>query len=323
MPNNLKVLLIGAGQMALEYAKVLAALHIPYDVIGRGRKSADAFAAATGVSVLGGSLHEYIDEKGIPDATIVAVSMDQLARVTRDVISFGAKHILVEKPAGLNAQEVRSVGSVAGENGAKVFVGYNRRFYASVLKALEIIKTDGGVTSFHFDFTEWSHTVEKLQHPPGILENWFFANSTHVIDMAFFLGGRPKDISSYTAGGLSWHRTAIYSGAGISDTGALFSYHANWCAPGRWMVEVMTARHRLIFKPLEKLQIQEIGSLAADFVPIDDALDTGFKPGLYRQTEEFLNQRSGILLDIDNYIGNLEVVEAINKHAPATAAADI
>ncbi len=316
MPHNLRVLLVGAGQMAMEYAKVLAASRVSHHVIGRGRKSADAFTAATGVSVFAGSLRDYFVENSIPDAVIVAVSMDQLARVTNDLISFGAKHILVEKPAGLNAQEVRAVGSVAAENGARVFVAFNRRFYASVLRALEIIEADGGVTSFHFDFTEWSHTVEKLVHPPGVLENWFFANSMHVVDMAFFLGGRPKNISCYATGGLSWHQAAIYSGAGISEKGALFSYHANWCAPGRWMVEVMTARHRLIFKPLEKLQIQEIGSLAVDFVPIDDALDTKFKPGLYRQTEEFLNRRGRGLLSLDDYVRNLEFIETINKPAP-------
>ncbi len=82
------------------------------------------------------------------------------------------------------------------------------------------------------------------------------------------------------------------------------------------MVEVMTARHRLIFKPLEKLQIQEIGSLAVDFVPIDDALDTKFKPGLYRQTEEFLNRRGRGLLSLDDYVRNLEFIETINKPAP-------
>jgi len=69
----------------------------------------------------------------------------------------------------------------------------------------------------------------------------------------------------------------------------LFSYQANWFAPGRWGVEILTKDSRLIFRPLEKLQVQKNRSVAVDFVEIDDRLDRDFKPGLLRQTEFFLN----------------------------------
>ena len=70
---------------------------------------------------------------------------------------------------------------------------------------------------------------------------------------------------------------------------ALFSYHANWEAPGRWSVEILTPKHRLYFKPMETLQIQEIGSVAVNPVQIDDTLDKEFKPGLYLQVKSFLD----------------------------------
>ena len=41
----------------------------------------------------------------------------------------------------------------------------------------EIIAEDNGVTSFNFEFTEWSHEIEKLEKAPGVKENWFLANS--------------------------------------------------------------------------------------------------------------------------------------------------
>jgi len=315
MSNNMKTLLIGAGPIALEYAKVLKALHVPFEVIGRGEKSAAAFLAATGIPVFTGTVQEYIAANGVPDAAIVAVSMDQLAQVTINLVTLGAKHILVEKPAGINPDEARSVGRIAEENNAKVFVAYNRRFFASVIKARELIQEDGGVTSFHFEFTEWSHTIAKLEHAPGVLENWFFANSTHVVDMAFFLGGCPAKLSSYTKGGLDWHHAAVYAGAGITEQGAIFSYQANWCAPGRWSVEIMTPKHRLIFKPLEKLQIQEIGSVATEFVTIDDKLDKDFKPGYFKQTEAFLHHESGSLLELGQHMINLDFIDEINKAA--------
>ena len=89
---------------------------------------------------------------------------------------------------------------------------------------------------------------------------------------------------------LDWHKTSCnYSGAGISKNGALFAYHANWKAPGRFSIEILTGKHRLIFRPLEKLQVQNIGSVAINMVEnIDYSLDEKFKPGLYLQTKVFL-----------------------------------
>ena len=39
---------------------------------------------------------------------------------------------------------------------------------------------------------------------------------------------------------------ALVAGAGVTENGALFSYHANWEAPGRWSVEIMTKKRRLM-----------------------------------------------------------------------------
>lgn len=107
--------------------------------------------------------------------------------------------------------------------------------------------------------------------------------------MAFHLGGRPTRWSAYASGGLPWHPLAsVFSGAGETDQGALFSYQANWEAPGRWGVEILTQQHRLIFRPMEKLQVQKIGSVAIEPVLLPHDLDERFKPGLYKQAQAFL-----------------------------------
>ena len=122
-----------------------------------------------------------------------------------------------------------------------------------------------------------------------IKNNWFLANSSHVVDLAFYLGGSPKELSSYKSGNLAWHKHSKFTGAGVTRNEALFSYHANWGAPGRWSVEILTAQHRLYFKPMETLQIQKIGSVNVIPADIDDTLDKSYKPGLYNQTMAFLN----------------------------------
>ena len=302
--------LVGAGPMAQDYVKVLNDLDAEYIVIGRGQESANQFYEKTKVLPITGGLDKFLKAK--PEKcshAIVAVGVEALAQTTMDLLNYGIENILVEKPAGLNNEEIEKVAVLTKEKKANVFVAYNRRFYASVFKAQEIIEQDGGVTSFNFEFTEWAHTIEPLKKAPGVKENWFLGNSSHVVDLAFYLGGKPKELSTYTAGGLSWHPSAsIFSGAGISEKGALFSYQANWESAGRWTVEILTNNHRFIFCPLEKLQIQKKGSVKIDFdVYIDFTLDEKFKPGLYKMVQSFLNQDSSKLCTIEEQYKNIDV----------------
>ena len=291
------ILLVGAGYMAVEYAKVLEATKLPFIAVGRGEASAGTFKNSTGIDVVTGGIEKWLKTaRSIPKTAIVAVSVTELGSVTKSLISHGIRSILVEKPGGLTAVEIKSVAQSAKRRGADVFVAYNRRFYASTQKAMEIIHRDGGVRSFLFEFTEWNHLIAKMKTSPKIKKNWFLANSTHVVDLAFFLGGKPARMTSYKSGGLKWHPAAsVFSGAGVTLSGAPFSYSANWAAPGRWGVEILTAKSRLIFRPLEKLQIQKIGSIAVEEVKINDELDKKFKPGVYKQVRAFLSNKKNLL----------------------------
>ncbi|KJS66620.1 MAG: myo-inositol 2-dehydrogenase [Peptococcaceae bacterium BICA1-7] len=314
MDNQL--LLVGSGPMAIEYAKVLNALKVSYTVIGRGDESSLKFRQETGVSVIKGGIEKWLEkerEREYPQKAIVCVGEEALGRVTRLLIKKGVRSILVEKPGGLTSEDIRLVAEETDKEGAKVYVGYNRRFYASTAKALEIIEEDGGVLSFSFEFTEWSHVISGLKKAEGVLEEWFLANSTHVIDLAFFLGGMPKEIACFTTGGLEWHPSAsIFTGAGISEKGALFSYQANWESPGRWGVEVLTKKHRLIFRPLEKLQVQRIGSVGIEAVEIDEEIDTKYKAGLFKQVESFLGSEKRGLPSIYEQIKVLDFFEKVS-----------
>jgi predicted dehydrogenase len=310
-----KIWLVGAGYMAKEYAKVLKALKREFTVIGRGESTAAEFENALGIPVVTGGIGNYIKSgQSQPEYTIVTVDAQYLYEVSKKLMNFGVKNILLEKPGALNVADIRELQKLSARKKAKVFIAYNRRFYSSVLKAKEIIKEDGGCVSFTFEFTEWSHVVKDLKKSEEEKKKWFVANSTHVVDLAFYLGGTPKYIKSYTTGGLDWHPSAsIFSGAGITNTGALFSYHANWEAPGRWGVEVLTKKHRLIMRPLEELWIQNLGSVEVEKVEIDDELDKLFKPGLYRETESFLKGVYDNLKPLRDQVDDMKLYYKMSK----------
>jgi predicted dehydrogenase len=303
------VWLIGAGYMAKEYAKVLKALGHKFIVVGRGRESAVDFEQALKIPVVTGGIEEYIrSSKIVPEHAIVTVDAQYLYDATRKLLDCGVRNLLVEKPGALVTNDVEKLEKVAEQRKSNVYIAYNRRFYSSVLKAEEMIREDGGCLSFIFEFTEWSHIVKDLKKSEAEKRRWFVANSTHVVDLAFYLGGKPKEIRCFTSGGLEWHPSAsIFAGAGTADTGALFSYHANWAAPGRWSVELMTAKHRLILRPLEELQIQKPGSMSFEKVELDDRLDKQYKPGLFKQTESFLTHNYGGLKPLQEQVKDLKL----------------
>jgi predicted dehydrogenase len=232
--------LIGAGPMARDYARVLKSLGRDFEVVGRGPESAREFESALAHPVRQGGLERALAEAPAPSEAIVAVGVEQLAETATRLVAAGTRRILVEKPAGLDSSQIRAVQQAAAGRRAAVYVGYNRRFYASTRRAREMIAEDGGATSCVFEFTEWSHKIAPLGKPAAVKAAWFLANSTHVVDLAFHLCGRPRDWQPWRDGSLAWHPAAArFCGSGVTEQGVLFSYHADWEAPGRWGVEVL------------------------------------------------------------------------------------
>ena len=307
--------LIGAGNMALDYVKVLKDLPCTFTVIGRSEQSAARAEKEAGVPVVRGGVTDFIrNGNPLPDMAIVATGVLELASTAFTLMDASIKRILLEKPGGANPKEIENLSQRAKEKGCEIILAFNRRFYQSVIEAKKIMEEDGGVTSFQFDFTEWSSTIEKLNAPKELLEAWLLANSWHVIDMAFYLGGVPRELSGVASGDLKWHPTgSIFVGAGVSVHGIPFSYHANWESAGRWGVEMNTLKRKLIFKPLEKLQVMMKNSVAIEFAELDYEMDTNYKPGLYLQTKAFMEQKKDCLIDIHEFSQQMKWYLAIRN----------
>jgi predicted dehydrogenase len=300
--------------MAIDYARVLIDLNVHFDVISRGKVKANAFKDKIGIDVMTGGLDRNLKTLNPHDYDFVinAVGQEELFNTTLSLIKIGFGTLLIEKPGGINTDEIRSLAKKSKSYGTIIFVAYNRRFYASVIEAGKIIKKDEGVKSFHFEFTELSHVMNKSIKPPIVKKNWFLCNSSHVVDMAFYLAERPKQINSYIAGGISWHPlSSIFVGSGRTENGALFSYQANWEAPGHWRLEIMTKKHRIIFDPLEKLKIQKFGSYSLENVNLNDKMDNIYKPGIYLQVLKILKGDTNDLCSIDEQVSNLKFYEMI------------
>lgn len=298
--------------MSRDYAKVLCGLGAEFSVIGRGNASAERFREAIGKDVVTGGIHYALERFGAPEQAIVAVNVEHLTEVSSSLITQGVRRLLIEKPGGMNINEIEKLGAIAEQHQAELLVAYNRRFCASTIRLRQAILEDGGAVSCIFEFTEWSHVIGPSLRGPGVKENWFLANSTHVVDLAFHLCGFPKEITARVVGTLDWHPSAArFAGTGMTEKNVLFSYSADWEAPGRWGVEVLTRKARYVLRPIEKLHCTRIGSIEGEEINLDDADDKIYKPGLFKQTKAFLANDLATLCTIKEQIRNGQIYKQI------------
>ncbi len=297
--------------MATEYLKVLDHMGHEVVVVGRGEtnlgKLKEAFPKHTYVS--GGLAHYLANAATVPTLAINAISVNELKNSSIQLLNAGVSSILLEKPGALTIAGLKEMLAAQNNTNGKIGIGYNRRFYAAINRLKSMAAEDGGITSIHFEFTEWIHTIDENIYSKEALDKWLISNSSHVIDTVFYLAGQPTELHPIIKGKgeISWHpASASFYGSGTTDQDIPFTYHTDWLAPGRWAIEVLTNKRRYYLKPMEKLQVQQKGSVRVEEVEVDYELEEKFKPGLFLQTKDFLDGNFDKLVSIEEQISSFD-----------------
>jgi predicted dehydrogenase len=127
------------------------------------------------------------------DAVVVATPNNWLAPISIAALEAG-KHVIVEKPAARNVEELRSVMAAAARSGKRVQVGFNHRYHPAFRKAREIV-CSGALGPLMFVRARYGHGGR-----PGYDREWradreiagggeLIDQGIHLIDLArWFLG---------------------------------------------------------------------------------------------------------------------------------------
>lgn len=305
--QNDEILLIGSGYMASEYLKVLNALDAKVIIVGNGVDNITKLKSLyPSYNYFDGGIEAYLKScKKVPKYVINAVSASSLAYTTEVLLNFGVKLVLLEKPGAFNINELLHLKNLTNFNNAQVVIGYNRRFYSSVEYLKSILIKQNNICSCHFEFTEWAHTIDSQKFDKDILSRWLIGNSSHVIDTVFYLIGKPDELINKVYGEnlIDWHSCgSVFVGHGISNSKIPFTYNSNWVGPGRWSIEIVTTNSRFYLRPMEKLFEQKLGEIEIYQVNIDDQIDRLFKPGLFMQTQSFLEEKLEKFQTLDSQI---------------------
>lgn len=310
------IYILGSGYMANEYAKVLNSLNYDFTVVGRTEEKLNIISSKFPCNTISGGYKSLLEISNHSDSIIInCLPVEILAASSCALIDVGVKAILIEKPGALSISELVEINEKADSKNTEVRIGYNRRFYQSFI-ALENYLLKEHLLGISFEMTEWGHVIKELENPDEVKQKWILANTSHVIDIVLYFSGELADFNCFTAGSLTWHSTgSTFVGAGVSKSGILISYCGFWEGPGRWSIDFVTENRRFIYRPMEKLQIQNKGSIGIEFDDsIDYTLDEMFKPGLYLQTKSFMEGDYRKLTTIKSQIESFKVYNKIGNY---------
>jgi len=140
---------------------------------------------------------KILNDKKI-ELVVITTRHDRHAPLTIKAANAG-KHILCEKPMGLNAKECKDIAFAVKANNVKYTVGYNRGMAPLIRKARDLIKgIDKKKLIYHriqapFSETHWTHD-------PAVGGGRFVGEGCHIFDLICELVGKPP-VSVYASGG--------------------------------------------------------------------------------------------------------------------------
>ncbi|MBN2282908.1 MAG: Gfo/Idh/MocA family oxidoreductase [Deltaproteobacteria bacterium] len=271
--SDKKVLIIGAGWMAMQYCIALTQMGVRnVSVVSRSEKSAKVCFDKFGFHSYHGGYEQCLPNLDTFDLVVVATSVHELKPASMCAIECRNKNILVEKPASLYSSELFEWARQSDDSYARIRIAYNRLTYPNLWKLKQCVHAEGGITSCRYTFTELVHAINFNKDQPDVYERWGIANSLHVISMAHDLIGMPEEIRTYQYGKCNWHPSGDrFVGAGVTRGNIPFSYHADWSSAGRWGIEIMTPENAYRLIPLEQLYRCKKGSFNWELVETTSA----------------------------------------------------
>jgi predicted dehydrogenase len=308
--NGFRVALIGSGAMANEHARAFA--DIPgvtlAGVFSRTREKAEQFARKFQIPEVCASASELY-QRTAADLVVLAISPVHTKEIGLQCFQF-PWCVLMEKPPGVNLHEAVSLQEAACRLQRKVLVALNRRFYFSTRTALHDLDQRSGDRHVHVLDQQSVDFAASLGHEQGILDNWHYCCSVHLVDYLRVFGrGQPSVTRTLRSNGRV--RRVVVANLEF-DSGDTAVYECIWSGPGPWAVMVTTPEKRWEMRPLESLSYQDAGQRVLVPVPINPR-DTDFKAGFRLQAEHAMAAAQGKPSDSVTLDDALETVRLVNR----------
>lgn len=300
-------LIVGGGLIAEEYIKCLIAFNIEFEIVVNTEKTKQKLLDKYNHKCYSGGLEIFTFDKKY-DNIIIATPIQFLFNHLKLCIlnNNHLKNILIEKPGCMYSYQLKEI--IAIKKDVEIFIAYNRRFYSSIIEGKQIINDDP-IEKLNLTIDEYNLDNIAKQKSYDIMENTFANMTTHVVDVAFYLAGVPKQINVLNINGygeLYYHKkAAIFNGNGITENNIEFEYNGNWTHSGKWKMEFHLKSGKILsYQPLENLKIINVDG--SEQIITQNEIDTLYKPGYYKQINSFIKNKQD-LLNIENHYKNQQI----------------
>lgn len=199
--KSLNVGIIGCGG----FVKVM---HIPnlkqnkkytvYATMDIDEKSAKSIAEDTGAQYWTTDPEQLLSDKKI-DVVFITTRHDSHAELTIKAANAG-KHILCEKPMGMNIKECRAIAEAVKKNNVKYAVGYNRGIAPMITKSRDLLK-DNLHKKMIYHRIQAPFPEDSWTHDPKIGGGRFIGEGCHIFDLLCEIIQSPP-VSVYASGGI-------------------------------------------------------------------------------------------------------------------------
>ena len=196
----IKLAVIGAGKMGISHLAILGA-HPDVEITG----VCDTSSLVTDAIVRYSPFPCFSDYRKMlakikADAVVVAVPTKFHASIVRELLEMN-KHVFVEKPFSMTAEESYNLAAFAEMHGLVNQVGYHNRFIGTFAEAKRIMESGCLGEIYHFHAQSYGPVVTKRassswrsngKEGGGCLMDY----ASHVIDLIHYLLGPLKNVDS-------------------------------------------------------------------------------------------------------------------------------
>lgn len=281
--KKIKVAIIGAGNMASEYLRVLSE-NKNIELTGIYSRTFNKAEDLKLKFKIKKNLHSISDlyKKCKSDIVIITVPGDYIFKITKECMKFRWL-IFIEKPPGINFKEYNQFLLKSKLENKKIYVGMNRRYFSSTLNLIKRIKNLKDPRSIQIYDQQDTIMAKKKGKSKKLIKNWMYANSIHLIDYISFLT-RGKIKKMYFI-----QKTKNEVNCFLKFTsGDTVNYICRWNKPGPWQVKLSTNKFYFEMSPLEILKIKS--NLDKKNIPLGISKnDQKFKTGLKLQIDDLIN----------------------------------
>ncbi len=232
-PNQLRVALIGAGNIGAKRVAALSAFSrdLLLWVYDTNIKKAKELAGQANARVAP-SLDAILRDREV-NVVVCAATPDANFVIAQKALSSG-KHVLIEKPAGFTKTEAQKLLQVVKKSKKILKVGYNHRHHPAIAKAHHLY-TRGAIGKLLFIRAVYGHGARKDYDLQWRMQKKFspggelYDQGVHIIDLSAWFAG--PFVSSYClAKNLFWHRSDLEDNAFcqlVAKSGAVVDFHVS------------------------------------------------------------------------------------------------